>query len=116
MNFKQRYLKLLKYTLTDYHRFQQGEYRPVIEEFDVESLGLPLPLHSLFKEYLKFSKLKNYSICKKQSGNPEVREQGLDFPSYAETMIGIKRLDNIEYCIKEIVKNEIPGDVIETGV
>jgi len=31
-------------------------------------------------------------------------------------MIGLKRLENIEYCVNEIIKNEVPGDFIETGV
>ena len=31
-------------------------------------------------------------------------------------MIGIRRLDNIEFCIDEIIKNDIHGDLIETGV
>jgi demethyldecarbamoylnovobiocin O-methyltransferase len=38
------------------------------------------------------------------------------WPKEAETMIGLKRMDNIQYCIKEILKNNIPGDLIETGV
>jgi len=32
------------------------------------------------------------------------------------TAVSIKRLDNIEYCINEILKNKIEGDFIETGV
>ncbi len=31
-------------------------------------------------------------------------------------MIGLKRLGNIEFCVKEILRNIIPGDLIETGV
>jgi hypothetical protein len=34
----------------------------------------------------------------------------------AHTMIGLKRLDNIQYCVEEVIKNNIPGDLIETGV
>lgn len=35
---------------------------------------------------------------------------------YADTMIGRKRLNNIEHCLHTILKEEIPGDVIECGV
>ncbi|RMH68590.1 MAG: macrocin O-methyltransferase [Gemmatimonadetes bacterium] len=35
---------------------------------------------------------------------------------YAHTMIGRKRLENVEYCLNEIIKNDIPGDLIECGV
>lgn len=46
----------------------------------------------------------------------KVRENGWDWPIKAHTMIGLKRLDNIQFCIKDILKNNVPGDVIETGV
>lgn len=35
---------------------------------------------------------------------------------YADTMIGRKRLDNIEFCLETIVKENILGDVMECGV
>lgn len=41
---------------------------------------------------------------------------GKNWPKDADTMIGYKRLTNIEYCVKQIVTNHIPGDMIETGV
>lgn len=44
------------------------------------------------------------------------RENGLDWPSIAHTMIGKKRMDNIHFCAREVIKNEIPGDFVETGV
>jgi hypothetical protein len=44
------------------------------------------------------------------------RESGLDHPINAHTMIGIKRLNNIHHCLKQIIENNIPGDCIETGV
>jgi hypothetical protein len=30
-------------------------------------------------------------------------------------MIGLKRLDNLEFCIEEIIAKGVPGDLIETG-
>ena len=41
---------------------------------------------------------------------------GRDWPAYAESMIGLKRMDNIEFCVNDTIKNNIPGDLIETGV
>ena len=52
---------------------------------------------------------------KKQNLN-EMRENGQDWPSLAHTMIGMKRLDNLHYCMNEVRKNKVPGDFIETGV
>ncbi len=45
-----------------------------------------------------------------------LREQGRDHPSHAHTMIGLRRLDNLQYCIEQVLADEIPGDLIETGV
>lgn len=44
------------------------------------------------------------------------RQDGSDWPVSGETMIGIKRLDNIQECVQAVVHNNIPGDLIETGV
>jgi hypothetical protein len=41
---------------------------------------------------------------------------GESCPEKGETMIGYKRLTNIEFCVRETIRNNIPGDLIETGV
>lgn len=46
----------------------------------------------------------------------DVREKGLDWPNIAHTMIGLHRLNNLQFCIEDVLKNNIPGDFIETGV
>lgn len=46
----------------------------------------------------------------------QVREEGRDWPADAETMIGHKRLDNIQACLEQVLRTQVPGDVIETGV
>jgi len=33
----------------------------------------------------------------------------------AETMVGTRQLDNIQFCITDVLKRKIPGDVIECG-
>lgn len=37
-------------------------------------------------------------------------------PESADTMIGIPRLTNIQHCIEQVIKNNVEGDLIETGV
>lgn len=44
------------------------------------------------------------------------KENGAKWPKVAHTMIGKKRMDNIQFCAEDILKNNIPGDFIETGV
>jgi O-methyltransferase len=39
-----------------------------------------------------------------------------NFTELSHTMIGRKRLDNIQYCIETVLDERIPGDVIETGI
>jgi O-methyltransferase len=34
----------------------------------------------------------------------------------AVTMLPLARIDNIRYCIEQVVRDGVPGDVIETGV
>jgi len=46
----------------------------------------------------------------------EDRNRGLDWPSVAHTMIGRNRMNNLHFCLEEVLKNNIPGDLIETGV
>ena len=44
------------------------------------------------------------------------REHGLDWPSSAETMIGVKRLANLRALTESVIADNVPGDLIETGV
>lgn len=44
------------------------------------------------------------------------RDEGLDYSSDAHTMIGRRRLDNLQACIVDVIRRGVPGDIIETGV
>jgi len=48
--------------------------------------------------------------------NFSTRIEGWDWPSMAHTMIGLKRLNNIEFCATDVIQSGIEGDFIETGV
>jgi len=41
---------------------------------------------------------------------------GESWPEHAHTMIGLKRLNNIQECVENIIRDDVPGDLIETGV
>jgi len=45
-----------------------------------------------------------------------MREAGLDWPAEAETMIGMKRLTSLQHCVETVLADDIPGDLVETGV
>lgn len=46
----------------------------------------------------------------------EKRYPGSTWPSYAHTMVSVKRLDNIQYAVTTVLEENVPGDMIETGV
>lgn len=48
--------------------------------------------------------------------HPGAREFGMDWPSKAHTMIGWKRLQNLRILVESVLRDNIPGDFIETGV
>lgn len=103
------YLELLKNVLSDYHRIDRGEYKPLYRN----NRGLKrLPIGMLDKLMRKM----NYAICKRTKFTKEDRQVGKDWPAYAETMIGIERLNNIQECAENVFKNKVEGDFIETGV
>jgi O-methyltransferase len=100
METSSEYIDLLKKKLTDY-RLINGAYMPSTE---VQHAGIR-----------RFHWVD--SIFRFIGGsNENLRIDGRDRPLFADTMIGMKRLDNIEFCIRDVLKNNIEGDFIELGV
>ncbi|GGP51713.1 TylF/MycF family methyltransferase [Saccharothrix coeruleofusca] len=48
--------------------------------------------------------------------DPTRRAGGEDWPLTAHTMVGLKRLDNVQECVERVLADNVPGDLIETGV
>lgn len=48
--------------------------------------------------------------------NSAYRDEGLDWPSHALTMVGRRRLGNYQALIERVLSEGIRGDLIETGV
>lgn len=46
----------------------------------------------------------------------ETRLAGRVWPVYADTMLGLPGLDNIQHCAETALREGVPGDLIETGV
>lgn len=59
---------------------------------------------------------KGLEVVLKFPFDAEARATGRDWPPEAETMIGLRRLDNLERCIADVLDRGVPGDLIETGV
>ena len=56
-----------------------------------------------------------YGASENPPMNPRARLEGHDQPPIAMTCIGIKRLDNLQFCVEDVLSRKIPGDLIECG-
>lgn len=101
---KKLYLELLKKSLTNslYVEYEKG---PALSPKGI--------INSLITGFFAS---KGLSIVYNKKDNKRRRLYGQDWPEFACTMVGLKRLDNIQYCIEDIFKNDIKGDFIEAGV
>jgi len=104
----QLYTDLLKKVLIDYHR-RGSEYKPLYKNNPSWKVRILNVIDAILRT-------KNYVICKKFDFKEEIRKSGMDWPANAESMIGLKRMENIEFCVKNVLAEKIPGDLIETGV
>ena len=107
---KLAYLELLKQTLTDFHRIDYIEYKPLIHD---SKRNWRVRLMMQIEKILLGD---DYTVCKTIGYNKEDRINGRDWPTYAESMIGLKRLQNIQDCAIDVIEKSVPGDFIETGV
>ena len=48
--------------------------------------------------------------------DPNVRNRGFDWPKNAFSMIGAARIRNFRVLIERVISDEVPGDIVETGV
>jgi O-methyltransferase len=109
----QLYLDLLKKSLTRYILSDTLPYRPMVRPF--------FRVHPLaWAAYPMVDRLTTALGLKLFRHAPFVAEKRADgsdgCPPEADTMIGLKRLDNLQYCITEVLRKNIPGDLIEAGV
>lgn len=108
---KALYLDLMKRALT---YFLYGEsFDPIGMEDSSESFSLRRTLRKSLSAALDRT---DYALVRKKIFDPQARAEGRDWPSCAHTMIGIKRLDNLQFCIEDVLRRGVPGDLIETGV
>jgi O-methyltransferase len=101
-----RYLDLLKRTLT---RYDLGDDRyPVRARNPAVARTLGVVTAGLRKAGLELDRVRPF--------DPATRDEGRDQPYDAETMVGMKRLDNLQECVTRVVRDGVPGDLLEAGV
>lgn len=100
------YIELLKRTLT---RYDLGDNRyPVRAKNATLARTLRFMTARLRRYGLELDRVKPF--------DPIARGEGRDWPYDAETMVGLKRLDNLEQCVTTVIKDGVPGDLLEAGV
>ncbi|MEW5871902.1 MAG: TylF/MycF/NovP-related O-methyltransferase [Chloroflexota bacterium] len=100
------YLTLMKRCLTNYI-YGEAEYKPIIK-----------PRGGVSSWIVHFFRNLGIGIVCFKPFDEQLRIDGRDWPPppFAHSMIGLKRLDNIQFCIEDILSKDIPGDLIEAGV
>ena len=104
------YLDLIKRCLTG--SAFPAEYRPLLQPGS-GATKTQMALHAYLGGLL--ARL-NFGVYRKVKVDPLQRREGRDWPAEADTMIGLQRLDQLQACITDVLVNNIPGDLIETGV
>ena len=102
------YLDLLKKCLTGLLGARES-WRPYEPKRDALFRSLYAPVAAALRR-------RGLRIVRKRRFDPAERERGVDWPAEAETMVGLRRLENLEALIVDIVRRDVPGDLVETGV
>jgi len=86
----------------DYRPLHTGEYRRL--------------KRTIYSWLIRYLGNRHILLVRRQAFDPKIREDGRDHPVLAHTMIGLKRLGNLQFCIEDVLARNVPGDLIETGV
>jgi len=110
---KGAYLDLMRDHLTDIHNAGKTQLTPYAPGQGVfyKRWGINYLVNLLAKKQFKI-----ISDNVPNSKDIENRSNGIGWPLNGYTMIGTKRMDNIRKCVEDILENDVPGDLIETGV
>ena len=73
------------------------------------------PIRNLLWRAVRLSN-RSYQLVQQKKFDDVKRDEGRDYPMFGYTMVGHKRLNNVQQCMEDVLANDVPGDVIETGV
>src|SRR5579862_2751004 len=89
------------------------EQRRVVS--DAVRLYLRLLRRCLVRDIFPDQRYQGSDLSRTYAYAPDLRENGLDWPTEAVTMVGMKRLTNLQECCLAAVQDSVPGDFVETG-
>jgi hypothetical protein len=87
-----------------------------LSKFDYKGPMLKRIMVDAASAFSRLLESADMEVVKKARYTDEERQLGQNWPVQADTMIGLKRLDNIQFCVESVLNENIPGDLIETGV
>jgi hypothetical protein len=104
------YIELIKKTLI--YSLWPDPGVPIDRTIDALPFWKRIPL-MLLRQYLSVNQLKVYLD---REVSQQARDEGRIWPAFAHTMIGLERLNNIQYCVETVIREGIEGDFLEAGV
>src|SRR6202050_4574328 len=102
LDVRDMYLDLLRSYLTRYG--------------DDELIPVRAASHPVIRSLLKVLANRGFKLVRPLPFDEQKRNLGMDWPSEAETMIGMQRLTSLQRCVETVLTEDIPGDLIECGV
>lgn len=73
-------------------------------------------LYQLRRMMFRWLARRGYALVQVRPFDAAKRETGADWPLFGYSMVGLKRLNNLETCLRTIIADRVPGDILETGV
>lgn len=102
VDVREMYLDLLRTYLTKYG---EDELAPI-----------SAANHPLVRRVFSLMARRNIRLARAIPFDERNRTLGLDWPSSADTMIGMSRLTHLQRCVEAVLAEDIPGDLVECGV
>lgn len=88
----------------------QTSYSPI------HAVMAPYALRPVIGAAQKILRNRSLDIVRVQLPASDIRCEGRDWPLSAETMVGMKRLDNLRQCLVQVFADQVPEDIREAGV
>ena len=126
MDIAERYIELLKKSLINEIYIENEiklfyllhcivENRPPSAKYLVNPETIPDGLVEAVKNGKDLGQTVTLMV-KDHNGQKQPAHQLRNYAEFPHSMIGRKRMDNLQYCIEKVLSDNIPGDFIETGV
>lgn len=105
------YLDLLKRTLTRAQVTETYERHPLRPGISIISKISPLFSSFLWRKGLELARIKPAEV----QPYMDASDFNLDRLEDGETMVGLRQLDNVQFCVTDAIHRKVPGDMIEAG-